>query len=172
MAERLEEAKETIVRVRTERFTTGFALVGGIVVRVEPRLRFMLGWSADKAKGTIQRNGWRAGVLVDPSTDPGLVDAISETEAANEPPPLEIEPVAARTDLPPPTVEAWHLCHCGKFGSFGYDVKWLRGIPGIWYCYEHKPVEDENGEIIHGENAHIRQSSEPAFVGSGDDADA
>jgi hypothetical protein len=31
-----------------------------------------------------------------------------------------------------------HYCHCGKWGSFGYGVRLLKGQPGTWYCFEHR----------------------------------
>ena len=36
-----------------------------------------------------------------------------------------------------------HLCHCGAWGYFGYDVALLRGRVGTWYCAEHRPEEED-----------------------------
>jgi hypothetical protein len=33
-----------------------------------------------------------------------------------------------------------HYCHCGRWGSFGFGVSFLRGREGRWYCREHREV--------------------------------
>lgn len=32
-----------------------------------------------------------------------------------------------------------HLCHCGKWGEYGYGVKLLKGREGRWFCRDHRP---------------------------------
>jgi hypothetical protein len=32
-----------------------------------------------------------------------------------------------------------HYCHCGKWASFGYGVKFRAGGEGKWFCREHRP---------------------------------
>jgi hypothetical protein len=36
-----------------------------------------------------------------------------------------------------------HYCHCGKWGSFGYDVSLREDKLGAWYCFEHNPGQSE-----------------------------
>jgi len=40
-----------------------------------------------------------------------------------------------------------HACEvCGERASFGYDVSYLRNIPGRWRCFSHRMETETKGE--------------------------
>jgi len=40
-----------------------------------------------------------------------------------------------------------HVCEvCGGRASFGYDVSYLRNIPGRWRCFSHRMETEAKGE--------------------------
>jgi hypothetical protein len=39
-----------------------------------------------------------------------------------------------------------HHCHCGKWGSFGFDVSLREGRLGTWYCGVHRPDKSDGAQ--------------------------
>lgn len=134
-----------LVRIRTDTFTAGF-LSDGVIRKTTKQVKFMLGWPEEKARATIHRNGWSAGIVT--GDDPALLAAITEEPKSQTSRPRLVEP----DPPPPPVIEPEHYCRCGKWGSFGYEVSWRRGFYGVWYCGEHRPSEDKDEE---NENSEI-----------------
>lgn len=51
-----------LIRVVAPHFVAGFE-TDGTVRRAAPILRYMVGWSDDRARGYIRRKGWNAYVI-------------------------------------------------------------------------------------------------------------
>jgi hypothetical protein len=36
---------------------------------------------------------------------------------------------------------------CGRWGAFSYGSDSIRGISGIWYCFEHKALGEKTSRL-------------------------
>jgi len=51
--------------------------------------------------------------------------------------------------------EAWHYCRCGRWGAYGFGVRFMAERHGAWFCAAHR---DEGKDIVLEENlgmAHV-----------------
>jgi hypothetical protein len=66
-----------------------------------------------------------------------------------------------------------HFCPCGKWGSFGYRVKFRAGVEGKWFCRVHRP---KRGSITTNVNINVtslsatKAETAPSIDGANSDA--